>query len=84
MKKIVVSVKDRAASTYGQPLFVPTIGVATRSLQDEVNRADQNNQLHLHPEDFDLYELGEFDDSSGRVSMLDQPRLAARAQDLKK
>jgi len=65
MKLVLCSVKDRAADAYGRPMFVPSVGVAIRSFSDEVNRKDQENQLFNHPDDFDLYELGEFDDNTG-------------------
>ena len=44
MKMIVVSIKDRAADAYGRPFYVPSVGVAIRSFQDEVNRAAEDNQ----------------------------------------
>lgn len=84
MKLKVVAVYDRAADAFGVPNFVAAIGSAIRGFTDEVNRAAQDNALHNHPEDFDIYELGEYDDSVGRFDLLDDKRLIARAQDLKK
>lgn len=75
MKQAVVSVKDRAADAFGRPAFVPSIGIAIRSFSDEVNRDDPDNQMFMHPDDFDLYELAMYDDSTGIVEMLDTPRL---------
>jgi len=77
----VVVVRDRAADTFAQPFFVPALGLAVRSFGDEVNRKDSNNAISVHPEDFDLYELGTFDDSAARFDLLDSPRCIARAQD---
>lgn len=65
MKRYVFSVRDRASDTYGSPFLTVARGQAIRSFSDEVNRKDEGNQLFRHPEDFDLYELGEFDDSTG-------------------
>jgi hypothetical protein len=59
MKQIICTVKDRAADAYGRPMFVPSAGVAIRSFSDEINRNNADNQLFNHPDDFDLYELGE-------------------------
>lgn len=67
MKRFIVSVRDRAADTYGQPFYVTGLGQAIRSFTDEVNRAEKGNALFEHPEDFDLYEIGNFDDSSGVI-----------------
>lgn len=75
MKYVVVSIKDRAADAFGRPAFVPSVGVAIRSFSDEVNRNDSENQMYAHPDDFDLFELASYDDSTGIVEMLDQPKL---------
>lgn len=75
MKQVVVSIKDRAADAFGRPAFVPSVGVAIRSFSDEVNRSDPDNQMNSHPDDFDLFELGMYDDSTGIVEMLESPRL---------
>lgn len=84
MQLTICTVYDSAAQAYNRPIFVPHANLARRSFQDEVNRAgDQANQMHSHPEDFQLYELGSFDDSNGVFSMLPEPRLICRAQDLK-
>jgi hypothetical protein len=73
MKLIICSVKDRAADAYGRPMFVPSTGVAIRSFTDEVNRNDPENNLYNHPDDFDLYDHGVFDDQSGMFSLHDTP-----------
>lgn len=83
MIQIIVSVKDTAAQAFGRPVFVPAVPVAVRSFRDEVNRKDSSEDLARHPEDFELYELGSFDDSTGVVEVLETPRLVARAKDLK-
>ena len=75
MKLVLCSVKDRAADAYGRPMFVPSTGVAIRSFSDEINRADADNQLYNHPDDFDLFEFGEFDDNSGVFEIHEQPKL---------
>lgn len=65
MKYLIVCVRDRAADVYGVPMFVASIGGAIRSFGDEVNRSAENNPFYMHPEDFDLYSIGTFDDTSG-------------------
>lgn len=67
MRYKVFSIRDRAANVYAQPFFAPTTAVAVRMFTDEVNRSDQNNNLFRHPEDFDLYEIGSFDDNDGEL-----------------
>ena len=83
MNQVIVSVKDTAAGAFGRPVFVPAIAVAIRSFRDEVNRKDSTEDLAKHPDDFELYELGTFDDATGIVEVLLQPRMVARAKDLK-
>jgi len=81
MIQVIVSVKDTAAQAFGRPFFVPAIPVAVRSFRDEVNRKDSDTDLAKHPSDFELYELGSFDDATGIVVVV-EPRLVARAKDL--
>lgn len=83
MRWIVVSVRDSAVDAFNRPAFVPALGAATRSFQDEVNREHADNVMYHHPEDYELFELGVFDDSIGSFSMLDRPRSVARAVDFK-
>jgi hypothetical protein len=82
MYQVIVAVKDTAAQAFGRPIFVPAIPVALRSFRDEVNRKDSTEDLARHPEDFELYELGSFDDSTGVIELTNPPRLVARAKDL--
>lgn len=65
MRYKICSIRDRASDTFSVPVYLPSKGAAIRSFADEVNRVDPNNNLNKHPEDFDLYYLGEFDDETG-------------------
>lgn len=80
---VIVSVRDRAANAFGRPAFVPSIGVALRSFSDEVNRNAPDNQMFFHPEDFDMYELGRFDDDNGLFELSERPRQIAIGKDVK-
>jgi len=83
MKLTLCTVKDRAADAYGRPMFVPSTGIAIRSFSDEINRASEDNQMYNHSDDFDLYELGEFDDNTGLFSLHDQPKLLTLGKQVK-
>lgn len=83
MKLLIATVKDRAAEAFGRPMFVPSLGVALRSFTDEINRSDSNNQLYNHPDDFDLYELGVFDDQTGTFDLLPHPKLVVLGKNAK-
>lgn len=82
MKLQVVSVRDRALDAFGRPIFVPAVGVAIRSFQDEVN--NKESEIFRHPEDYDLYHLGEFDDGVGRITCFEVPVQLALGSNLKR
>lgn len=62
---IVCAVRDRALDAFMSPIFVPALGLAVRSFSDEVNRKD--SPMNAHPDDYDLYQIGTYDDSVGRL-----------------
>lgn len=82
MKYFVVSVRDRAADVFAVPNFVNSIGGAIRSFGDAINSKQADSALCLHPEDFDMYELGSFDDATGSYEALPQVRQIAIGKDL--
>jgi len=79
----IVSVKDRAANAFGRPIFVTAIGQAIRSFQDEINRVADNNEMNKHPDDFDLWHLGTFNDQTGELEQLLEPVQLAIGKQLK-
>lgn len=79
MKLEIIAVRDIKANCFGQPQFVPNIGAAIRAFGDEVNRADQNNPLYKHPEDFELFHLGWYGDGDAKFDLFDKPRQLAVA-----
>lgn len=64
MKYCVIVVRDRTADVFGAPTFHASVGGAIRGFSDEVNRKDANNMFNRHPEDFDLFMLGTYDDAT--------------------
>lgn len=83
MKYCVVCVRDTIGETFAIPFFVPSLGIAQRSFADEVNRADEKNLVYMHPDDFELYELGTYDDAHASVEWLDHPRRLLLGRDCK-
>ena len=77
MVRIVCSVRDSASLLFGQPVFVAAKGQAIRSFQDEVNKGE--GDLSRHPEDFELWQLCEWDDVLGKFDGV--PALLLRAKD---
>lgn len=81
MKLVVVAVRDSAVDAFMRPFFVPSTAFAVRSLREEMKNAE--SPLAKTPQDFALFELGTFDEESGRMENLDSPRQVVRCQDLK-
>lgn len=71
MKRLLFAVRDRVALVYMAPFLEVTEAAALRAFSDAA--ADQQTQLSKHPEDFDLYHLGSFDDSDGAFEILERP-----------
>ncbi|WNK12461.1 MAG: nonstructural protein [Microvirus sp.] len=81
MRLFIYCVKDRATEVFGTPMFMVASGQAVRSFTDEINRAADDNQLYQHPDDFDLYEFGEFESSDGEFSC-HSARILVRGKDV--
>lgn len=73
MKTIMYSLYDRAVMVYGRPVFAPAWGALARDLEEVL--IDPNSMIAKHPADFDIYELGSFEDSSGDFQMYPRPLL---------
>lgn len=73
MKKFIVVVRDIKANLYFPPMFYQSLGQAERHFRDEVNRPGDGNMLAAHPEDFELFHVGSFDDEICRFVILDTP-----------
>jgi len=83
-KLVICSVRDRAVETFGRPFFVAHVNGALRSFSDEVNDAEKRSALSQHPDDYELYEVGIFDDNVCNFELKDKPRLVAVGKDLVK
>lgn len=62
----VFSIFDKKALVYNTPFFAVNDRVAVRSLCDLCS--DSRSFVSKHPEDYALYFLGSFDDSTGVVA----------------
>lgn len=78
MKLIICAVKDRALDGFMRPMFVPSVGMAVRAFQDEINRPD--GELYKHPGDYDLYVLGDWDEATGAFDSGTPERVAVGKQ----
>lgn len=76
----VCAVRDRAVDSFMQPIFVRAVGQATRSFVDEVNKPD--SPMFAHPEDYDLYMIGDYDDEKGVLIGCD-PKMIVTGKEVK-
>jgi len=77
MKLIMAAIHDGKSESFGRPLFFRSYGEAERAFGDVVN--DGKSDYARHPEDFTLFEVAAFDDSTGVVVPLAAPRVLATA-----
>ena len=75
------AIRDSKAQAFLQPFFSSANGAALRALGDAV--ADGKSPLALHPEDYMLYEVASFDDSTAEIIPVNPIKLLACAADFK-
>jgi len=62
------SVRDMKLNTWSSPWFFLHAGQAERTLYELVNGGE--SMLSKHPKDFELYMIGEFDDTTAELSSI--------------
>lgn len=72
---------DTKLREFGQLVLERNEFVVQRALLDGI-KAQPEAMLAKHPEDFQLYCVGEFNAESGVINRLDAPRLVANVSDL--
>lgn len=65
MKLKVFTIHDSKAEAYLQPFFLATKGQAIRNITEIL--CNSEHQFSKYPEDFTLFELGEYDDSNAQM-----------------
>jgi len=63
----VFSIYDSKAELYMKPFHMATKGQAIRGFADLAN--DESTDVGKHPQDFTLFEIGEYDDERGEYTM---------------
>lgn len=74
----IVAVRDAAMGEYMSPFIVQNVGMAIRSFGDEVGKDD--SPLNKHPEDYELFEIGEYDPSTAKIVSYEPKQLARATQ----
>lgn len=70
----VVAVKDRATQTFEKPWFVLHLNQAIRHFTDGINQKD--TAMNAHPDDYDLWSLGTWDDATGKFNSIEPTQIA--------
>lgn len=65
MRMLAVAVYDSKAAVFTAPVFVLSEAQAARSFGDSVNSG--KSDYSAHPEDYTLFAVGSFDDSTGEI-----------------
>lgn len=72
MKLKLFAIYDRALTAYMQPFGAQSAGAAIRAFGDGVN--DPAHVMNKHPEDYELWYLGDFDDQTGTFDNHDRAK----------
>lgn len=71
MKLHIFTVHDSKAEAYLQPFFALTVGMALRDWRSACN--DQDHQFHRHAGDYNLFELGTYEQQTAKFEIHDSP-----------
>lgn len=82
MTQKIFTIYDSKVEAYMNPIFCRSKGEAIRSLTDAVN--DEKTQINKYPEDFTLFEIGEFDPVNGTITVLDAKKSLGLALEYKR
>lgn len=77
----VFALRDSKAKCFGPPFYMQERAMAIRALSDLVK--DGTQMAARHPEDFTLYQLGEYDDFTGVFTNQNPHDLISMASDFK-
>ncbi len=67
MKHFIFTIYDSKAEAFLPPFFMHQKGMAIRAFTDSVN--NEQSQISLHPADYNLFHIGEFDDNSAEITI---------------
>lgn len=73
MKFKIITVYDEKAEAFLRPIFHQTSAMAVREFQELVN--DRNHQFGKFPQDYTLFELGEWSDRDAEFDLVQKKSL---------
>lgn len=71
MNSVILCVRDQKVGAYGEPFTAPSLAAAVRSIKSAVE--DGKSDISKYPEDFDLYQVGEYSPIDGKLTAFDSP-----------
>lgn len=80
MRQNVYVIRDIVMNTYSLPFYALHEAHAKRICQDLVQRGE-GTTVYDHPEDHDLYLIGEYDDRTGLISPENHPEFVLHLSD---
>lgn len=75
MKLQIYAVYDKKAESFNSPVFFQNDALAQRGYQTVCR--DKSTLFYSHPQDFQLYHVGDWDDREGLIRPIMPPRLVA-------
>lgn len=78
----LMAIYDKKAMSYHPAFCVPNVVTATRSVDKAVNGGQ--GDFSGYPEDFALYQVGEYNEVTGEVSAVFPPALVHELAEFKK
>ena len=78
----VFAVRDTCVGTFLMPWYFQNAAAAVRALGDAVNKPGEDNQFFQHPEHYQLYDLGTYDDENGQFVLNPAPVFVVDCQSL--
>lgn len=67
MKKFY-AIKDTKADFFHAPNLLRNKGEVMRAVGNAINEPEKRGELAAHPEDYSLYEIGEFCEQTGKIN----------------
>lgn len=77
----IFTIRDLKGEIYNAPFFQRSHGEAERNFASL--STDGKSMVAQHPEDFDLYYLGLYNDQTGKIECLDTPQHVIKAVNVK-
>lgn len=79
----IVVIRDAGAKVYSVPQFVASVGGFVRAFGDQIKAGAKDDQLAAHPEDFEAFHVGTYDDNTRRFEFFDTDVSICRGVDYK-